>query len=130
MHDKVVFYPLRASKLTRKQKMDALCAIIFLKQTRCGRIKGRTVADGRKQRKNSIKTDATSPTVTTESVLITAAIEATKGRDVAVINAPGSFLTTPQDDEEIISILQNEMVDAMLEINRDTYEHYVIKGNN
>jgi hypothetical protein len=35
--------------------MDDLRAIMFLKQKRCGKIKGRTVADVRKQRKNSIK---------------------------------------------------------------------------
>ena len=59
----------------------------------------------------------------TESVLITAVIEATEGRDVAVIDAPGAFLTAKQEDkEEIIVILKNEMVDTMSDIGRDAYK--------
>ena len=49
----------------------------------------------------------------TELVLITAAINATGGRDVAVIDAPGEFLTTDMD-KEVIIILENEMAAAML----------------
>ena len=41
------------------------------------------------------------------------------------------FLTTKQDDkEEIIVILQNEMVETMLDIDRDAYEQYVVEGKN
>ena len=75
--------------------MDVLRAITFLKQKRCGRIKGQTVADGRKKCKNFVKAEATSQTVATESVLIHAAIEPTEGRDVAVIDAPEVCLTAP-----------------------------------
>lgn len=46
---------------------------------------------------------------------------------MAVINAPGAFLTAPQDDEEIIIILQKEMVDAMLDIDRDAYRQYIVE---
>ena len=71
------------------------------------------------------KIDVTSPTAATESVLVTAAIDATEVQDVDVINTPGSFLTADMD-EEVIVILENEMVNAMLEIDKEIYGKYVI----
>ena len=46
-----------------------------------------------------------------------------------MIDAPGAFLTADMD-EEVIVILENEIVDAMLEIDKDVYEKYVKHGNN
>ena len=47
-----------------------------LKQNRDGLIKGRGVADGRKQREKIEPKDVTPPTVLTESVMLTATIDA------------------------------------------------------
>ena len=96
---------------------------MFLKPKLCRKIKGRAVAEGKKQREGSKKSDVTSPTAATESVLITAAIDAAEGRDVAVIDAPGAFLTADMD-KEVIIILENKMVD------KDIYRKCVIHGNN
>ena len=74
-----------------------------------------------------MKSDVTSPTAATESVLITTDIYPSEGQDVAVIDAPGAFLTADMD-EEVKLILENEMVDAMLEIDRKICEKYVIYG--
>ena len=120
MHDKVVFHPIKGEELTRIQKHGALQVLIFLNKKRCRKIKGRAVEDGWNQREGSKKFDITSPTAATELVLITAVIYATEGRVVAVIEAPGVFLTAYMD-EEVIVILENEMVYAMLEINKDIY---------
>ena len=46
-----------------------------------------------KAKKRIKKSDITSPTAATKSVLITAAINAPEGQDVAMIDAPGEFLT-------------------------------------
>ena len=51
-------------------------SLIFLTKKRDGRIKARTCADGSTQRAYISKEDATSPTVMTESILLTATIEA------------------------------------------------------
>ena len=59
------------------------------------------------------KSDVTSPTAATELVLITTAINATEGWDIAVIDAPGAFLTAEME-KEVIIILENEMAAAML----------------
>jgi hypothetical protein len=58
---------------------------LFLKKKRDDSIKGRTVAGGNKQRNYISKEDASSPTVATESVLLTCIVDAAEGRDVAVI---------------------------------------------
>ena len=50
LHDKRVFKAIRASDLSREQKRNALHAINLIKEKRNGILKGRTVADGRKQR--------------------------------------------------------------------------------
>ena len=50
LHDKRVFRAIKASDLTNDQKRDALRAINLIKEKRDGRLKGRTCADGRKQR--------------------------------------------------------------------------------
>ena len=62
-------------------------------------------------------------------ILITTSIDATEGRYVAVIDAPGAFLIADMD-KEVIVILENEMVDAMLEIDKETYRKYVIHRKN
>ncbi len=60
-------------------------------------IKGWLVVDRSKQW-NYIQDCRTAlPTIMTASILITAAIEATKGEDVAVIDLPGSFLNAKID---------------------------------
>ena len=76
--------------------------LMILKQKRCGILRGRAVADGRKQREGLRKSDVTSPTASTELVLITIEIDATEGRDVAVIDAPGASMTAYMDKEVIV----------------------------
>jgi hypothetical protein len=63
---------------------------VFLKEKRDGSVKGRTCADGRKQRETAEPGTATSPTVTLESVLITSTIEAFEGREVVVVDILGA----------------------------------------
>ena len=129
MHDKVVLHPIKCEQLTRSQKHGAVQVLMFLKQKQCGKIKCHAVADEQKQRAGSKKSNITSPTAATELVLITAAIDAAEGWDVSMIDAPGSFLTADMD-EEVIVILDNNMVDAVLEIDRKIYGKYVIYGGN
>ena len=62
-------------------------------------------------------------------VRINVEIDAEEGQDVTAIDAPGAFL--PDDiDKYVIVILENEMVDAMLDIDKDVYGKCVIHGKN
>jgi hypothetical protein len=71
LHDKEVFDPRHPWELTSKEKKEALGSLIFIKEKRDTRIKARACADGRPQRLLYDKSDALSPTVKTESVLLT-----------------------------------------------------------
>ena len=61
--------------------------------------KGRGVADGRKKREKIEPKDATSPTVSTEAVMLTATLDKLEGRDVAVVDIPGAYLSADMGDE-------------------------------
>ena len=62
---------------------------MFLTKKRDGIIKGRECADGHGQRGKFEKEDVASPTVATEIIFITSAIDAHERRDVATIDIPG-----------------------------------------
>ena len=64
---------------------------MYLKRKNCGRIKGRGCDDGRKQRMNTSKTDASSPTLSIKTVCIAALIDAHEGRNVAIVNIAGAY---------------------------------------
>ena len=66
LHDRMVIEPRFSKTMTEKQKEDALQYLMFLKEKRCGTIKGRGCADGCKQQIYISKDQASAPTVATE----------------------------------------------------------------
>jgi hypothetical protein len=63
-----------ATKLSREDKMKALSSLLFLKEKRTRKIKGRACINGAPQRAYIPKEDAASQTMSTESMFVTAAI--------------------------------------------------------
>jgi hypothetical protein len=98
LHEMNVFEPIHESSMTRQEIIGTLYTLTFIKRKRCGRVKARTCADGRPQRNLYQKWEAFSPTVRTESVLITAMVDAYEGRTVGVYDIPGAFLHAHQTD--------------------------------
>ena len=98
LHKRVTFCPARTYNLSEKQKHESLTLLMFLKEKRDGSIKGRRVADGRKQRYKIEPKDATSPTVSSETVMLTSKSNALEERDVAVVDIPGKYLSADMDD--------------------------------
>jgi hypothetical protein len=82
------FKPNHVRELSQVQRQTVLESHMFLKQKRDGKIKGRTVAGGNKQRDYISNEDASSPTVATEALLLSCIIDAEEGRDVAVVDIP------------------------------------------
>ena len=97
LHDRKVCEPINEKDLSREQKSKALGYLMFLKQKRCGQIKGRGCADGRKQRVWTTKEEATSSTVSTEAVLLTSVIDAKERQEVMTVDIPGAFMQGEQD---------------------------------
>jgi hypothetical protein len=75
-HTQKVVKPVDSSKLSKVQKRASLRYLMFMSKKRCGKIKARGCADGRKQRETTPKQEASSPTVAIESVMLSATIDA------------------------------------------------------
>jgi hypothetical protein len=103
---------------------------MFLKEKRDGKIKGRTVAGGNKQRDYISKEDASSPNVTTESVLLSCIIDAQENRDVAVMDIPNAFIQTRVEDEKDRAIIRLRvvLVDVLENIAADVYGPYITEN--
>ena len=71
-----------------EQKKAALRYLMFLKKKRCGRIKGRGCAGGRKQRVYISKEERSSPTVTTEGMILSCILDVMEGRYVVTVDIP------------------------------------------
>jgi hypothetical protein len=126
LHFRNTFKPMHWSELSAIQCQTVLESHMFLKEKRDGKIKGRTMAGGNKQRDYISKEDASSPTVATESVLLSCIINAEEERDVAVINIPNAFVQTRVKEEKDIAIikLRGVLVDILVEMAPDVYKSY------
>ena len=127
LDDMTVFDGLFAHNLTKEQKRAALRSINLIKEKRCGKIKGRSVADGRKQRKIYSKSDITSPTVSNDALMMSLAIDAKEGRFVGTADVPGAYLQTP-NDEFVVLKMTGESVKVLCKLN-PKYEKFVVIEN-
>ena len=125
LHGRDAMKPVHKNCLTIEQQREALAYLMFLKRKRCGKIKGRGCADGRKQRAYITKEDSTAPTVSTEAVFLTAVIDAMEGRNVVVLDVPGAFMQA-EIDEMVHVRFTGAMVTLLLEIDYEMYKDYVI----
>lgn len=128
LHLRDTFKPKHWDELTEEERRSILPSHLFLKEKRgTGEIKGRTVAGGNKQRAYIPKEDASSPTVMTESVMLTAIIDAEEGRDTAVVDIPNAFIQTrvENDKDKVIIRLRGVLVEILLEIAPEVYKPYV-----
>jgi hypothetical protein len=102
-----------------------LNTITFIKRKRCGGVKARACADGRPQRKIYEKWKALLPTVWTESVLITSAVEAFEKQMMGVYDSPGAFLHAKQTD--LVNVkMTGEITAFLMEVSPDTYSENLI----
>ena len=89
-------------------------SLIFLTEKRDGRIKARACANGSSQREYINREDATSPTAATESILITATIDAKENRDIMTADIPNAFIQTDMvtnNNEKVIMKIKGSLVD-------------------
>jgi hypothetical protein len=129
LHMRDTFKPWHWRELSHTQRQMVLESHMFLKEKRDGQTKARTVAGGNKQRGYIRKEDASSPTVATESVLLTCIIDAEEERDVAVIDIPNAFVQTRVEEEKDMAFIKirGVLVDILVEIAPEVYKDYVTK---
>jgi hypothetical protein len=128
LHTRKVAKPVDSRTLTRAEKQAALRYLMFLTKKRCGRIKARGCADGRKQRASTKKEDASAPTVAIESVMLSATIDATEERDVATVDIPGAFMQA--DIDELVHVkFEGEIAEMLVKMDPKLYRKYVKDEN-
>ena len=126
-HDLDVFKPRSSSSLTKEQKKAALRAISVIKEKRCGKIKGRTVADGRAQKGLYGKEKTASPTVSTDALMMSILIDAWEKRDVATADVSGAYLRADMTDFTILRI-EGEEVHILCQVH-EKYRNFVVMEN-
>lgn len=74
--------------------------------------------------------DKSSPTVLTESLCLTCAIDAHAKRDVMVLDIPNAFIQAgvpmKKKGERIIMKIQGKLVDWLLDLDPSTYSSHVV----
>ena len=127
IHDMEGFQPKHWHELSKEERTKALKYLMYLKEKRDGRIKGRGCADGRPQRLYTTKSETSSPTASLAGIMLTCMIDAFEKRDVATVDIPGAFLQTkmPEDEEDVHVILDGRMAELLAKIAPDTYQKYV-----
>ena len=128
IHDRSVVTPIDPAKMTKEMRDKALPYLMFLKRKRCGTVKGRGCADGRRQREFISKEEASSPTVSLHALMISCLIDAIEGRDVATADIPGAFLQTEMPEGEDVYIrLDGTMADLLARLDLNLYEPCMLK---
>ena len=133
LHERAVFEPVHVDDLTKLEKERAMESLIFLVEKRDGRVKARTCANGSTQRTYVNRDEAASPTASTESILITATLDAKQERDVMTCDIPNAFVQTdiPIADvgERVVMKIRGALVDMLLELAPEVYTPYVTMEN-
>jgi hypothetical protein len=105
----------QAGDLSKEQKKAALKYLMFLKEKRCGKIKGCGCADSRKQRLYKTKEESSSPTVSIEALFLTCMIDAMEDQYIVTCDIPRAFMHA--DIDELMHIkLEGELVDLLIRL--------------
>jgi hypothetical protein len=124
LHDRGVLEPKEPTELSREEKRAALQYLMFLKKKRCRRIKGRGCADDRKQRATTAKEEASLPTASIESLMLSCVIDAAENRDVATVDIPGAFMQAEMDNL-VHMCLEGKMAELHVRIDPKLYRKYI-----
>ena len=127
MHWRDTFVPKRYADLTAEEKKKILESHMFIVKKRDGKMKARKVAGGNTQRDYLTKEDASSPTVSTQAVLLTSIVDAHERRDVAVIDIPNAFIQTRVNNpkDRVIIRIRGVVVDWLVKIAPEVYGPFV-----
>jgi hypothetical protein len=118
LNDMMVFGRIDPDELTAQHKRDALRAVNLINEKRCGRVKGRTCADGSKQKAYIPREEATSPTVSMEALTASLVIDAHEKIAVAICDVPGAYLNADMPDNKFVILkLEGKFVDIMCDVN-------------
>ena len=129
LEQREVYYPIHVSDLTPLERKRAMESLIFLTEKRDGTIKTIFCANGSTQREYMNREESASPTVMTESILITSVIDAKQKRDVMTCDIPNAFCQTDmvktKKGERVIMKIRGALVGILIEMDHQKYAQYV-----
>lgn len=129
LHWRESYKPKHWHELTEKERTCILESHVFVEEKRDGRLKAREVIGGNKQRDYITKEESSSPTVSTEAVILTCVIDALEDRDVAVVDIPNAFAQTVVEEEDaehrVIVRIRGPLVDILVNVAPGVYGPYV-----
>ncbi len=100
---------------------------MFVVKKCTGETKARLVGGGNMQRDYLTKEDSSSPTVATESVLLTSIVNVDEKQDVAIADIPNAFIQMRVEDKKdrVIIRIRGVVVDGLTKIAPKVYTQYV-----
>ncbi len=103
---------------------------IFVERKQDGVLKARQVAGSNKQWGYIMKEDASSPTVSSEAVMLTFIVDANENREVAIVDIPNAFVQTVVEDKKDRAFIHTRvpLFNIMVFIAPDVYGPYVMVG--
>ena len=127
LHWRNSFKPIHYKDLSEEQRKMILESFLFVTRKRSGELKARKVAGGNKQRDFVSKEEASSPTVSNDSTILSCTIDAKERRQVATIDIPNAFIQTKvvDDKRKVIIRIRGPLVDMLVEIAPEVYGPYV-----
>ncbi len=130
LHWQTSFKPTHWKLLTSEQCKKVLESHIFVEWKQDGVLKARQVAGGNKQRGYVMKEDASSPTVSSEAVMLACIVNANENREGAIADIPNAFVQTVVEDEKdrAFICICGQLVNIMVSIAPDVYGPYVTVG--
>ena len=128
--DKPVIEAIEYNKISEEERRKALDAVNLIELKRDGRLKGRSCANGSKQRSYLTEFDSVaSPTVSLEGFFTTLLISAYEGRKNISFDVPGAFLQAEMPDDKLVLLrFKGRLAEMLGEIN-DEYRKHIRREN-
>ena len=130
LNERMVFTPIHREDITKEEIRKSMESLMFLTEKRDGTVKARACANGSIQREYLMRDKAASPTVISESVIITSCIEAKENRDIMTCDIPNAFVQTEikkqEIGERIIMKIRGILLDILVEMDPEKYSDYVV----
>jgi hypothetical protein len=118
LHWRNSFRPVHWKNVDKERGKQILELHVFVKKNCTGQIKACKVAGGNKQRDFISKENASSPTVATESVLLTSLVDVQENHDVAIVDIPNAFIQTvvENNEDKVIMRIRGHMMDVLVKV--------------
>lgn len=134
MYERKFFKVIEVSEIPCQKRMCAQEGLMLLTRKRSGSVKCRLAYNGKKTIDWISKENTSSPTVGTDSIMMTVAFDAHERQDVMRSDVPNAFIQidAPVKDvgERVIMKICGKLVDWLVDIDPGEHKNLVVIENN